>query len=59
MIYTLQSITLQSFNVQKIAVLGNRSRINEKSQLTVNNRQQLNDSEVTRSTQSNFKFKRV
>ena len=39
----------------KIAVLVNQSRINEKSQLTVNNRQQLNDSEVTRSTQDNFK----
>ena len=59
MIYTLQSITLQSFNLQKIAVQGNRSRINEKSQLTVNNRQQLNYSEVTRSTQANFKLKRV
>ena len=45
-----------SFNVQKIAVLVNRSRINEKSQLTVNKRRrfarpQLNDPEVTRSTQ--------
>ena len=41
--------------MQKIAALVNRSRINEKSQLKVNNRQQLNDSEVTRSTRDNFK----